>query len=160
MTIDNKKNVYRIWLSKLISTLIFTVIIIVIMFLDHFDSTTSVLSKYHIVIGISVIFIIISIIGILRNPYYFYFDDTTEVLIIRYYPIGILNSKKHSAQIPKQHFLKFETEKFFFGREEKIIVYQLYRKKIAKYPPISLSAVDKKDREKLILTLEAYSRKN
>ena len=53
-------------------------------------------------------------------------------------------------------FVKFETEKFFFGIEEKLIVYRFYRNKIAKYPPISLSAVNKSDRVKIKNALQKY----
>jgi hypothetical protein len=63
------------------------------------------------------------------------------------------------VQIPKQHFVKFEIVKYFFGFEEKLILYQNYRNKVAKYPPISLSAVDKADKEKLKNTLQRYSGK-
>ena len=160
MIIDNKSNVYRIWIRKLVTTLSFTILIIIVMFLDFLDNTGGNMMKYYIVIGISIVFVLVSVLGVMRNPYYFYFDDSSDVLVIKYYPVGILNSKKHSAQIPKQHFVKYEITKFFFGKEERLVVYQHYRKKIAKYPPISLSAVNKEDREKLKLALTAYSNKN
>lgn len=157
MIIDNKSNVYRIWIRKLVTTLSFTILIIVVMFLDFLGTSGSSMIKFYVVIGISIVFVVVSILGVMRNPYYFYFDDSSDVLVIKYYPVGILNSKKHSAQIPKQHFVKYETTKFFFGKEERLHIYQHYRKKIAKYPPISLSAVNKEDREKLKLALTSYS---
>lgn len=160
MKIDNQKNIYRIWLRKLVSTIVFTIAILAIVFLDILDQPDAAFTKYHLVIAISVVFIVFSIYGYLRNPYYFYFDDINEVLVFRYYPAGLFNSRKNTIQIPKQHFVKFETTKFFFGMEEKLILHQLYRKKVAKYKPISLSAVDKADREKLKAVLTRYSEQN
>jgi hypothetical protein len=157
MKIDNQKNIYRIWLRKMMFTIFFTAAIVAIVFLNIFDQPDAPITKYHLVIAISLVFIVISIIGYLRNPYYFYFDDTNDVLVFRYYPVGLFNSRKNSIQIPKQHFVKFETKKFFLGMEEKLILHQLYRKKVAKYNPISLSAVDKADREKLKAVLARYS---
>jgi hypothetical protein len=159
MKIDNQKNIYRIWLRKMAFTIVFTASIIGVMFLKVFDHPESPVTKYHVIIAISAVFIIISAIGVLRNPYYFYFDDSKDVLVFRFYPVGIFNSKKNSAQIPKQQFVKFEIEKYFFGMEEKLILYQNYRNKVAKYPPITLSAVDKADREKLKNTLQRHSGK-
>ena len=159
MKIDNQKNIYRIWLRKMAFTIVFTASIITVMFLKIFDHPESPITKYHVIIAISIVFIIISTIGVLRNPYYFYFDDSKDVLVFRYYPVGIFNSRKNSVQIPKQQFVKYEIVKYFFGLEEKLILYQNYRNKVAKYPPITLAALDKADREKLKNILQRYSRK-
>ncbi|MCA1746440.1 MAG: hypothetical protein LC655_01990 [Bacteroidales bacterium] len=159
MKIDNQKNIYRIWIRKLLFTILFTASVVAVIFLKFFDQPESPVTKYHVIIAIASVFIIISVIGVLRNPYYFYFDDTNDVLVFRYYPVGIFNSKKNSVQIPKQQFVKFEITKYFLGMEEKLILYQNYRNKVAKYPPISLSAVDKADKEKLKNTLQRHSGK-
>jgi hypothetical protein len=157
MKIDNQRNIYRIWLRKLVFTIVFTAAIVAILFLKIFDQSEGPITKYHLIIAISLVFVVMSIIGYLRNPYYFYFDDINDVLVFRYYPAGLLNSRKNSIQIPKKDFVKFEIQKFFLGMEEKVILHQLYRKKVAKYKPISLSAVDKADREKLKAVLTRYS---
>lgn len=158
MKIDNQKNIYRIWIRKLAFTVIFTASIIAIMFIKAFDQQGAAVTRYHLIIAISAVFIVISAIGLLQNPYYFYFDDTNDVLVFRYYPVGFFNSRKNTVQIPKNHLARFETTKFFLGMEEKLVLYQYYRKKVAKYPPISLSAVDKEDRIKLKKALEKYCR--
>ena len=137
MKIDNQKSIYRIWLRKMVFTIVFTASIVIVMFLKIFDKPESPITKYHLIIAISAVFIVISIINMLRNPYYFYFDDRNDVLVFRYYPVGLFNSRKNSVEIPKQHFVKFETSKFFLGMEEKLVLYQNYRNKVAKYPPIS-----------------------
>ena len=158
MKIDNQKTVYRIWLRKLIFTIAFTASVVIVLFLDVFDQPDSIITKYHLIIAIAVVLIIISLIGILKSPYYFYFDDINDVLVFRYYPIGFFNSKKNSVQIPKQNFVKFKTSKFFLRTQEKLILYQVYRKKVAKYPPISLSALTKQEREALKETLKQYTK--
>ncbi len=156
MKIDNQRNIYRIWLRKLTITIIFTLTVLPTFFLDILDGPDAVFTKYHLIIIISLAYIIISLIGVFRNPYYFHFHDTTDMLIIRFYPVGLFNHKKNSIEIPIQHFVKFEIEKFFFG-QEKLIIHQQYRQKVAKYPPISLSAVNEEDRERLKVVLTRYS---
>lgn len=156
MIIENKKAIYGIWLRKMIVTIIFTLSIIGVLFFSSIPDDAE-FGRYHIVITISVAFIIFSAIGILRKPYYFYFNDNKDVLIFRFYPVGLFNSKKNTVQIPKQQLVKFETSKFFFGLEEKLFLYQNYRNKVAKYPYISLSAISKEERERLKHALEKYS---
>lgn len=157
MKIDNQRNIYRIWLRKMIFTILFTATVVLVMFVMPFEEGAEGINKYHVIIAISVVFIILSIIGIYRNPYYFHFNDRQDMLVFRYYPVGLFNSRKNSVQIPKKNFVKYETSRFFLGREEKVVLYQLYRNKVAKYPAISLSAVDKQDRIKLKKALDHYS---
>ena len=38
MKIDNKRNTYRIWLSRLVITIVFTLIILVLIFVSWFDN--------------------------------------------------------------------------------------------------------------------------
>ena len=159
MKIDNKRNIYRIWLRKMIITIIFTIGIVSMMFINEYKLFWGVFTKYHIMIAIAAVFIIISTIGVIRSPYYFYFDDINDVLVFKYYPVGFFNSKKHSVQIPKQQFLKYETSKYLLGTQERLVLYQLYRSKEAKYPPINLSALNKEEQKKLKLTLEKYCQK-
>ncbi len=159
MKIDNQRNIYRIWLRKLIITIIFTMSIIALVFLNILNKPDSVITKYHVVIAIAAVYIVVSLIGLFRNPYYFHLHDTTDMLVIRFYAVSLFNHKKNSIEIPIQHFVKFEIETFFFGLEEKLVVYQNYRQKVAKYPPISLSAVDKSDRDRLKIVLTRYSKK-
>ena len=159
MKIDNQRNVYKVWLRKLIITILFVMFIIALVFINLFVDPDSSITKYHIAIAISIVYIIISLVGMFRNPYYFHFHDTKDMLVIRYYPVGLFNHKKNSIEIPIQHFVKFEIEKFFLGTGEKLIVYQNYRQKVAKYPPISLSAVDRTDRDRLKVVLTRYSKR-
>jgi hypothetical protein len=159
MKIDNQRNIYRIWLRKLIITIIFVMSIIAIVFLNILNKPDSTITKYHLVIAIAIVYIIVSLIGALRNPYYFHFHDTTDMLVIRYYPVSLFNHKKNSIEIPIQQFVKFDIKKFFFGIDEKLIVYQNYRKKVANYPPISLSALNRDDRDRLKIVLTRYAKK-
>ena len=46
---------------------------------------------------------------------------------------------------------------FFFKSQNYLILHQKFRGKIATYPRISLSALDKADREKMLQSLGKYS---
>jgi len=130
-----------------------------LMFINQDNREEIIINKYYVISALAFIYLVLSVTRSLRSPYFLAFDDSSDVLIFRNYPVSIFNSRKKSFEIPKQHFVKFEIKKYFFGLEEKLIVYQLYRKKVARYPAIPLSAVDKADREKLKAALSRYSQK-
>ena len=157
MIVDNQRNTYRIWLNRLVMTIVFTLVIIVFIFLPWFDNPDFWLNKYYIIILIALIYIILNIINYLKRPYFVSYSDHGEMIVMRYYPLSLFTSKKNSIEIPKKQLLKFELEEFLFGSQQKIILYQNFRKKVAKYPPISLSAVDKEDRERIIQSLRKYT---
>jgi len=157
MNIDNQKNTYRLWLSRLVMTIVFTLSIIVIIFLPWPQDKEFWLSKYYLVILVSLIYITLNLINYLKVPYFVSYSDQGEMIVMRYYPLSLFTSRKHSIEIPKKQFLKFEIKDFLFGTQQKIILYQHFRDKVAKYPPISLSAVDIEDREMILKSLSKYA---
>ena len=157
MKIDNQRNTYRIWLSRLVITIVFALVILVFIFVSWFDNPESTISKYHIIIAISVVYLVINWVNYLKRPYFVSYSDQGEMIVVRYYPISMFTSRKHSIEIPKQQFVKFELQPFLFGTQHKLILVQNFRNKQAKYPPISLSAVDKEDRERIIQSLRKYT---
>lgn len=158
MQIDNQRNIYRIWLSRLVMTVIFALVILAFVFISWFDNLESGITKYHFIILVCVIYLAINWVNYLKRPYYVSYSDKGEMLVIRYYPVGMFTSRKNSIEIPQKQFAKFELQKFFFGTQQKLILVQKFRGKEAKYPPISLSALDQGDREKMLESLKSYIR--
>ena len=160
MKLDNRKNMYKVWLRKFFFTVLLVLLIIFIGFTEYFKNPVLGLDKraYFLVIGIT--YMVLIFLNAMLKPDFVFYGDVSDKIIIRYYPIRILNQKKHSIEIPKSKFVKFETEKFFFGMKEKLILYQKTQNGIARYPAISLSAVDKNDILKIKFALEQYISKN
>ena len=154
MQIDNQKNTYRLWLSRMVTTIVFTLVIIVIIFVPWFEDTEFWLSKYHVAVFISVIYIVINLFNTLKVPYFVSYSDQGENIVLRYYPLSLFTSRKNSIEIPKKQFVKYELVPFFFGTRQKIVLYHHFRDRVAKYPAISLSAVDKEDQERILASLQ------
>lgn len=153
---QNKRNTTSVWLNKFIITFIFTLLIIFTGFTKVFDEPVLGISRvYWIVIIIGFWLVITSLLN-MRKACYIYFEDAGNNLIFRYYPLKIINRKKNAIEIPKKDFVQFKIEKFFFGKYEKLILYQRFKKGVAKYPPISLSAVNKNDIAKIKTLLSEY----
>ena len=157
MKLDNQRNTYRIWLSRLVMTIVFTLIILGIVFLPWFDETEFWLTKYHIAIFISAIYIIVNWVNYMKRPHFVSYNDQGDTLVVRYYPNSIFTSRKNSIEIPKQNFVKYELKPFFLKSQHYMILHQNFRGKVVAYPRISLSAMDKEDREKMLLSLDKYA---
>jgi hypothetical protein len=159
MKIDNQRNTYRIWLSRLVMTTVFALVILLLVFVSWFDNLESGITKYHIVILISVVYLAINWLNYLKRPYFVSYNDQSDMLVVRYYPISMFTSRKHSIEIPKQQFVKYELKPFLFKSQHYLILHQNFRGKVAPYPRISLSAMEKEDREKMLQSLEKYAAK-
>jgi len=159
MKIDNQRNTYRIWLSRLVITIVFAMAILLLVFVSWFDNLESGITKYHIVILISVVYLAINWLNFMKRPYFVSYSDQGEMLVVRYYPVSMFTSRKHSIEIPKQQFVKFELKPFLFKSQHYLILHQNFRGKVASYPRISLSAMEKEDREKMLQSLEKYAAK-
>ncbi len=160
MKIDNQRNTYRIWLSRLIMTTVFALIIVVLIFIPWFDNPDAGITKYHIIIVVCGIYLIINLINYLKRPYFVSYNDQGDMLVIRYYPVSMFTSRKNSIEIPKQQFLKYDLKPFLLGTQHYLILHQKFRGKEAKYPPVSLSALDKGDRLSLLQSLDKYITQN
>jgi len=158
MKIDNQRNTYRIWLSRLVMTIVFALIILVLVFVSWFDNLESGITKYHLVILISGVYLIINWINYMKRPFFVSYSDQGEMIVIRYYPVSMFTSRKNSIEIPKKQFVKFKLKPFFFKSQHYLILLQNFRGKIANYPRISLSAMEKEDREKMLQSLAKYAK--
>ena len=138
-------------------TIGFTLIIVVLILVPWFDKPGLWLTEYHFMIFIAVLYVAINIGNSGKKPCFISYSDHGEMLVMRYYPLSLFNSKKHSIEIPKQQFVKYELKPFFFGRQHKIILYQHFRNKVVAYPPISLSALDEDDQTRIIASLQKYT---
>jgi hypothetical protein len=156
MKVDNQKNTYRVWVRRLSMAIVFTLAIVVLIFVPWFDNPDLRITEYHLMIFIAVLYVVISILNTLKTPYYVSYSDHGEMIVMRYYPLSLFNSKKNSIEIPKPQFVKYELKPFFFGRFQKIILYQHFRNKVVAYPPISLSALVEDDRNRILASLHKF----
>jgi len=138
-------------------TTVFALIILAIVFLPWFEESEFWLTKYHVAIFISAIYIIVNWVNYMKRPYYVSYNDQGDKLVVRYYPISMFTSRKNSIEIPKQHFVKYELKPFFLKSQHYLILHQNFRGKVVAYPQISLSALDKEDRDKMLESLDKYA---
>ena len=89
---------------------------------------------------------VINLINFLKTPYFVSYSDQGEKIVVRFYPVSMFTNRKNSIEIPKQHFVKYELKPFLLKTQHYLILHQNFRGKVAAYPRISLSAMEKDDR--------------
>jgi hypothetical protein len=105
-----------------------------------------------------VIYLIIVLWPIILNYQFVFFSDDGDNILFRYFNTGIIGGKKNSIEIDKKTFAGFKTESRYFGLMQSLILFQRVGQKIAKYPPVYISALDKEQRKKVFSSLGMYAR--
>jgi hypothetical protein len=160
MLIDTRKKVIATQLRRMITMLIFALSIIIVLLTGKMPHTFLGLNKYNWALVIAAIYLVVPIFEGILELYYIYFSDDKNVLTFRYFSLGYFNRKKNMIEIPVHEFSKFEIRKMIFGLKQKLILYRRIKDKDAKYPPISISLLNKKERESLITALSHYQSKS
>jgi hypothetical protein len=159
MTFDNKKTSYKIYLRKLLIAIIFTVIIVVFLASGWFEKPFLGLNKYQLILIVGCMYLLIIIINFIRDLNYFYFSDNGPIIIIRYYPLRPLSRSRRSVEIPKTSYAGFEIRRTMLGLKRILILRQIFKKSIARYPAISITSLTREELTMLTGQLSSY-RKN
>ena len=157
MKFDNKKNTYNIWLYKFIATVVLSPLIIVFSFATYFKHPFLGIDRGLWVGFFALLYLTVILYHRLRKPNYILYSDNGNKITLRYFPVKAFNHKKHSIEIPKNKFVKFEI--IYASKYNSLVLYQNFKSGIGKYPPISLSALSKKDVSRLKRSLTQYIKK-
>ncbi len=154
MTIDNQKQAVNLRIQKSIALLILIIALGLIYFANILPHSIYGLNRNEIAVLILVIFVSFFILHYLRNHNYIYYSDTGNKLILRYFSLRPFEEKKNAIEFNKNELHNFEIKKTMPGINKSIIIYRKTTKGIAKYPPVSLTALSKTDQEKMMASLQ------
>lgn len=149
MIIDTQKSTIGIHLRKL-GFLVLLVLFLVLLYTTKIFTHPSIgIERNHLALGATVLYVIYYSFTYIRDFNYFYFNNNSSKIIIRYYSLKPLSSEQNSLELLKQDFQKYEIKESWGGLRKYLTVYQRTAKGIAKYPPISISILKKKDVDQL-----------
>ena len=140
-------------------TIIFGTAIIIVLMVHFFNKPFYGLDRYTIVLILTGLYIVIMVISYSMNRNYIFFNDEGETIILRYYPIRPILRKKRALEIPKASLVKFEIRKSVFGLKKTLYLFQRVKNKIARYPAIGLTALNKKELASIESALNQYVKK-
>lgn len=147
MEIDTHQTAIKVKLRKLFTTVIVGASLIFIYLTDVLDPIG--FYKNYIAVGIVLIYVSLLYYFYMLDLNYIYYSDEGGKIILRYYSLRTINSGYKSIEIPKKNFVKYHIERSFFNLKEKLILYQRMQKGLAKYPPVSISALKLEERDRL-----------
>jgi hypothetical protein len=154
MVIDIQRTVLRKNLRAFILVLVFIFIILFLLLTGFYDDQLFGLTSYHLAIIIAGLYILIVLYNTLRQYNYIYYSDTRDTIILRYFSTGIMTHKKNSIELPKTDFAGYEKKRWLFGFREKVILRVKTPKGIANYPPVSFTALSKKEKQSIYQSLD------
>ena len=157
MQLENKKSTYNIWLQKFAATVILAPLIMVASFADFFNNPFLGFERVFWIVLFCLLYVSVILYHHIRNPYFIFYSDNGDKIVLRYYPVKAFNQKKNSIIIPKSKFVRYEI--IGSGPGEKIILYAVFKSGVGKYPQIPLNALPKNDRVRLYKSLNQYVKK-
>lgn len=157
MTFDNSRRIIGSRLALFIATFPFLAFIFLAYVPKMLKFPLLGISETIWVVTLSVAYVLVAYYPTLLKYNYIYFSDDGKSVIIRYYSAGIMKGARHSVEIPKHAFSGYSKGNLIPGLIPYIIVYEKRQGKIAKYPPVYLSALKSGDREKIYRSLSALT---
>ncbi len=158
MVIDNKITTIRIYLWRMIRTIVIGVLLIGILVSGWFDKDLLGVPKYQWIILVCLVYLVLVILDRFRKLNYFYFNDEGDKILLRYYPIHPVVRKKKAVQIPKIGLAGYDIRSSVFGLKKELILRQKIRGKVAVYPPIGITALKREELDLLEKHLDKYVR--
>lgn len=160
MEIDNSKVVVRDRKLMYIMAISLILCITFIMLTDYFDNPIFGISRDIYALSLATIYVLINVYRFFLDLNFLSFTLQGEKIIIHYYSLRPFMQKHRSIEIPVKSLIKFEVQKSFMGIKKQIIFYQRVNNKLAKYPPISISALNKQEFSDLISSLNSLTKIN
>lgn len=155
MEIENTKKTLFINQMQYITVIAFIVIVVVLLTTDLMRRDFLGLSKYSWAIIISLIYLGQNIFEYLKNYNYIYYNDENNKILFRYVPLRPFNNKRYSIEIEKEKFHGYKIKRPTIFKQE-IVLYVKTPQGIAKYPPISISALNEEECNRLKKALNQY----
>jgi len=156
MVIDIKRTVIKTQIRRMITLISTTVLIIVVVLAFNLQNTFLGMHKYQWGLIIGLLYFLSIIFESMLDLNYIYFSDSDDHIILRYFSMSIFNKKKHSIEIPKDVFGGYQLVSSLKGMKYQIILLEKVKDKIAKYHPVSLASLNKKQLKQIISALDKY----
>lgn len=156
MTFDNSRRIVSLRLALFIATFPFLAFLAVTYVARLVKFPLLGLSETIWVVALSGTYFLIALYPSLMKYNYIYFSDDGSSVIFRFYSAGIIKGTRHAVEIPKRSFAGFSKGKKRAGLIPYIILYENRQGTEAKYPPILLTGLSRREREKVYSALSGF----
>jgi hypothetical protein len=156
MTFDNSKTIISLRIKLFVATILFIGYIILAYAAKIIKFPVFGLSDIVWTLILVALWLIISFLPMVLNYQYVSYSDEGESIVFRFFTTGIVGGKKNSVEINKSVFAGYTTESKLLGLSKSLILFQKVGQGTAKYPPIYITALSRRERAKLFSSLNSY----
>jgi hypothetical protein len=160
MVIENKNKTIRITQLRYIAVIVFLPLIVLLVASEIVKTSFMGLNRFHWAIVLALVYLGINIYEHIRNFNYIFIDDSDSKIIFRYISLKPFHNKKYSIEIEKEKFHSYKIDRSLLNLKKEIVLYVDTPQGIAKYPPISITALDGDNINKLKHMLNQYALKS
>jgi hypothetical protein len=156
MTIDIQRTVIKTQLRRFITIVVFTLFVLIIILGGSLRNDILGINKYQWALMVGIAYFLVIIAEAMLELNYIYFSDEDDKIVLRYFSMSFMNRRKNLIEIPRDRFNGYILKKSLGGLKKKIILIQHIKNIDAKYPAVSLSALNKEQISKLLAALDRY----
>jgi hypothetical protein len=127
----------------------------VVLISDFFDGPIFGISRESFAISISALYILINVYRFFLDLNFINYADLEGKITIRYFSLRPFMQKHRSIEISKNSFVKYEIISKAAGLKKYLILYQRVHNKIAKYPPVSITALSNDELNSILASLNS-----
>ena len=154
MTITNQKQAVNLRIVKSLVLLSLIILIGLIYFANVLRDGALGYTRDQIAVSVIIFVVLFFIYHFIRDHYYIYYSDTGDNFILRYFSLRPMTDKKNAIEFNKKELYSYEVTRSLHGLNKKLVIYRKTARGVAKYPPVSLTALTKSDMEKILASMQ------
>lgn len=147
MIVHNQLNTAKIHIFFILSFSLFIITLILFLLIGE-------IQRHPAIIILPAIFFLAYLFLHFMNYQFLYFSNNGKNIIVKYFYIHPFMQTKKIFEFPAHTLAKFQIRSSFFNMKHKLDLYVLTDKGLAKYPSISLSLTNKKQRHRIHESLQ------
>jgi hypothetical protein len=160
MKFDNSKTVISIRIRLFAVTVLLIAYLILVYFAHILKFPVFGLSETVVTTILIGLYILFAAYPMILDYQFIIYSDEDDKLIFRYFTSGIAGGKKNSVEIKKADFAGYRIDKKLFGLKKSITLFRQLPQGVAKYPPIHISILSRKERGRILNSLYSYTPKD
>lgn len=160
MKFDNKGDYERLRGQLAVVTIVFATLIAAGVLYDFYEQYLFPIPSWIYSLFFAVLFVLYLIYRHHKRYQIIIYDDeeAPQHIILKFYSMTSFAPKYNMVKIPKNSLVKIEIQKAFYNRRDELIIYQKVKEGIAKYKPISLTGLNKQNKQLLLETLDSFAK--
>jgi hypothetical protein len=160
MKFDNSRTIISIRIRLFTVTVLLIAYLIVVYFAHIIKFPVFGMSETVVTTILICIYLLFAIYPMVLDYQYISYSDEGDTLVFRYFTSGIAGVKKNSVEINKADFAGYRVDKKLFGLKKSISLFRQLPQGVARYPPIYITILSRRERARLLNSLYSHTPKD